>query len=1043
MNKLNSPLLSQINKWLIRGFFLFFATFIFLDYTNRSPYYVEAVKHFAHYDLLITLMLVVIGLCYLFFKPAISLNKVRLRNISGWKIYVIATVITLVTFSFYGFENDLFREGYPGGIFHFSSLLIGSQLGLFFIVAVLAGIGIKCLKLLNIKLNASSEIIVGIGLGFSIITLLLFCLGAFALLKFEIVWPLFLVMGGIAWKDLFNFCRKTLLTASKPVSLHPLHLLAAFVLLLVITLNLTGMIRSMPVGFDALNLYMNTPNLIYEYQALTQGGQAYNWSLVMSLGFIMFDDTAMALLLSTLPGVLSVALLFLFARKFMSHGWSLVVCTLFYVTPVVIWQSVQEAKVDLGLLFILLVISLLFIELLMNKKLPQEADGEQPALKKLLSVKHISWQGFLILGWLSGFAFGIKYTMLFMLFALVSMIFYHTNKQWGFWATLLFFFAVVFGLRLYEFSSIEIDPSQVKPIMYIALLASLPFLIISFRQNKWGLVDGLKMTILFGVGFLLNFFPWMAKHYNENKTLSINALFTGKSPLPEADFSYMGFLNDQGEEPLTASGRLLADNSEGYSFLPEKVSSPKWAKHENREAFNLLAQKEDFELFRNIQHNEVKKDKGIYEEISRFMGYEAGVLRFTTVPYDVTMKTNVHIYAADIGFLLLLLVPLFMFVLKPEQLPFNLLKMLLVTVALATAIFSVYISDMDVALTSISKTMITDIKPGTEVIPWLYELLIKVIVWIGSAFIFLYSAMHQTGIMVTYLIVFVVCALFYFLFRHSLKQISPSLKILTGLLFIYFIFWILLASAISWYGILGLALGPLVIFAFIEKKESLFQMDRFIRIGSFAFVGIWIMMSAMLRLTHTNPIDAPIQKYYMPEFAEYQAGNWTAKEAREKLIGAYLPAIYEMNKDKTARIIRVATFINYFIESNDKRVYIDNQLNILGSLIEQSSDRREVIERLRNAEIKYILLALNVGANDITPEQSVKAKAIKLMEFIYNNPDLRLITTDRIVYARDSDMLMTVNGETVPVKYDVFGERIISPGLFAAYEIRYPNHPNY
>ena len=47
------------------------------------------------------------------------------------------------------------------------------------------------------------------------------------------------------------------------------------------------MIRPIPVGFDASNLYMVTPKLISEYNGLTQGGQAYYWSLIMSLGFII------------------------------------------------------------------------------------------------------------------------------------------------------------------------------------------------------------------------------------------------------------------------------------------------------------------------------------------------------------------------------------------------------------------------------------------------------------------------------------------------------------------------------------------------------------------------------------------------------------------------------------------------------------------------------------------------------------------------------------------------------------------------------------
>lgn len=1040
INQGNS-VLNLANKWFLRVFFLFWGLFIFLDYANRSSYFIDAIKKFRHFDLLVFLGIVSVVLLFVLFKAKFSLKSVQLKGISGWKLYLASFIFTVTIFSFYGFENNLFRDGFFPAILHFSSLIIGTQLGLFFIVAVAAGIGNLCIKALKINLSKQAQTIISIGVGFSLIGLLIFIMGASQMLNFEAVWPLFLVLGGIAWRQIYSFSQKVLVQSAKPFKLHPLHLVGVFVLIIFIAMNLTGMIRSMPVGFDALNLYMNTPNLIYEYGGLTQGGQAYNWSLIMSLGFVMFDSTAMALLLSALPGILSVFALYILARKYLSEGWSLIVCVLFYVTPVIIWQSVQEAKVDLGLLFILLIVSLLVLDVFQRKEIEKETDSSKSLIWKLFTFQNIDLKTYLLIGWMTGYAFGIKYTTLFLFFGLICLLFYKSNKQAGFWASLLICFALVFGLKLYEFSSISIDFNQIRPILFISLILSIPFVIFSFRQNRWGLLNSLKISILIGFGLFLNFLPWMVKHYNENKELTINALFTGKSPLPELDFTYLGmFLN--GESDLSSNtSHLLAENISAVEKKPiEKIEDPNIAiKSSGQNRSELLAQDFDPERYRERQTRPEWKEKGIYEEISRYMGYEAGLVRFTSLPYDLTMKTNVHIYATDIGYALLLILPLFMFVYKGNHLPLNILKALILLIILSSSILSVYMAGRHIELDGIKSLIETEIKPGTEVLVAIYIILLQFILWIGSVFSFVYEAMLKPGILYTYLLVLGICVLLFFLFRHSLSSFSQSLKYLTGLSFIYFIFWFLLASGISWYGILGLALGPLFIVISITEKNFTIGKDIYFRWMSYVFIGIWIFMSGILRMTHTNPIDAPNYHYYMPEFAEYQAGNFTARQAREKLINVYLPALSEINRDKTARVIRVATFINYFIESNDKRVYMDNQLNLLGNLIANTADKKEALERLKGAQIKYLVIALNVGANDITPEKSVQAKANKLMDFLFNNQGLRLVTTDRLVHDPRSNQLVNVNGEQIPVKHDVFGARIVAPGLFAVYEILYDN----
>jgi hypothetical protein len=54
-----------------------------------------------------------------------------------------------------------------------------------------------------------------------------------------------------------------------------------------------------------------------------------------------------------------------------------------------------------------------------------------------------------------------------------------------------------------------------------------------------------------------------------------------------------------------------------------------------------------------------QQNTAVSEDVQRFLGFEKPVLfRYLSVPYDVSMTRNVNLYTIDIGFFLLLLVPL-------------------------------------------------------------------------------------------------------------------------------------------------------------------------------------------------------------------------------------------------------------------------------------------------------------------------------------------------------------------------------------------------
>jgi len=58
---------------------------------------------------------------------------------------------------------------------------------------------------------------------------------------------------------------------------------------------------------------------------------------------------------------------------------------------------------------------------------------------------------------------------------------------------------------------------------------------------------------------------------------------------------------------------------------------------------------------------EIRKEL-IFEEIQRYLGYETLPARYLTIPYDVTMNANVDAYYVEIGFLMLMFIPLILLI---------------------------------------------------------------------------------------------------------------------------------------------------------------------------------------------------------------------------------------------------------------------------------------------------------------------------------------------------------------------------------------------
>jgi hypothetical protein len=92
--------------------------------------------------------------------------------------------------------------------------------------------------------------------------------------------------------------------------------------------------------------------------------------------------------------------------------------------------------------------------------------------------------------------------------------------------------------------------------------------------------------------------------------------------------------------------------------------------------------------------------------------------------------------------------------------------------------------------------------------------------------------------------------------------------------------------------------------------------------------------------------------------------------------------------------LRSGTFMNYFINRNDERVYIDNQLNLFQYLLDQTEgDPDQLITQFRKYKIRYLIISWKVS-DEMTSAVSQRKEKIKdLLNILGSrkNPPIRLV----------------------------------------------------
>jgi len=442
------------------------------------------------------------------------------------------------------------------------------------------------------------------------------------------------------------------------------------------------------------------------------------------------------------------------------------------------------------------------------------------------------------------------------------------------------------------------------------------------------------------------------------------------------------------------------------------------------------------------QATAVVKNAAVREDLHRFMGYEVLPTRYLSLPYDVFIKTNVDAFFIDVGFILLLLFPVFfLFRTKnisiQQSLLLNVSFWLLGALLLIISIPSAFLNQQNIASPAEAITFI-DANPRVGLLGGLSDS-------INSVALSLYTPLHnwfasfsgtQDG--VTYPILIVLFLALIFLVKIRLQAHSTITKTMVFFMTIYACLWWVLGSGAAWYGILLFSVSYIFLIKGMElgaeSKSDVWGWKDAPRLAGksgilLIFSVIWLFMAFTHRAANYSPVSEERAKHiYIPPFIEYQAGNMGERQ----LLDYHFPMVSEfktiVNKNDNGLIYRVGTNLNYFIKKNDQRVINDTFLDLFAQMVQRFKNKRKIIEALKMSGFEYIVIDLALANNDVTPDKTLTRKFTNLLNTLYNNPAVEVALTDRTIKMNDT-------GETINAVFQDKGT-IVFAGQIAVFRIK-------
>lgn len=540
-------MLAKITRIIGIGFAIFWMIFTFLEYWQYHEEVRRALDFFQYYEL--ASFLILIGALLVFLFHRFRREKWFSFVTTGGGLSILFLLLGV------GCMNGFFYENLGSFLslsedFTLIGTLLGVGLAIYLIVLVAYASGRTLYLYLAPTVKMAGADLIFIAIGILLIVTLLFILGIFGGLFGFILWPLMLFTLFLSWRSAWHFIQLSLL---KPIALfrelNIVGLSVLYLLSLFVVMNFIQAARPYPTGFDAMTHYVNISSLIGDYHRLVLGHGAYNWSLFMSLGLLLYGKLSVTLSLSFLGSVLSLFALYKVSRIWLSPHYSLLVLFLFYTIPMISWLSYRDMKVDMGLLFYSLVIVMLMVDWLQpalaaehsveparSRKKRKGKDDSPSSFRKRLETyipaiirenPHLS-----LISILAGFAMGIKFSALILILALVPTIAYAKGNRVIFAAITTMMLSFLLIARLDDQAALRSLHLWADQLQWVLLLVGLGLSIYLFLNQKKVFLKILRLSMLCAILSGICLSPWLVKNIIETRSFSVSSITSGKSANP-------------------------------------------------------------------------------------------------------------------------------------------------------------------------------------------------------------------------------------------------------------------------------------------------------------------------------------------------------------------------------------------------------------------------------------------------------------------------------------------------------------------------------
>ena len=584
---------------------------------------------------------------------------------------------------------------------------------------------------------------------------------------------------------------------------------------------------------------------------------------------------------------------------------------------------------------------------------------------------------------------GIKYTAVFIIISIFSAL---SFSNLGFAGMLAITSASLLGLvtlPLLDIRALEISTAFQKMLQTVSGVIFVLGSIITLKINWSGtkLLTFVRHILLVSITMFLAFCPWLIFNFVSSNTLSIRNLLYGQSQIPGLD--------------------VLKIN---YALKPDIENTAEITNPEND-----------------------SKISGPSEELGRYTGYEQPAFKYLSIFFDVNTGSNVSGSITDIGFLTAgLLIPLGIWRLYVQN-----QKKWLVWVLSSANILILIISFLveqgfGNCTTDFQNCSLLKISEASESgmtglgLNWAAYIFLPIVWFINTTPELVNSLIGiATGLVVTAILTL-----------PLFGQADIKLKALGAILFSGITLWIFLGFGVYWYAISIFILLFLVMFIFLNMQEhQLTAHSSHSLFTSLAKIIIWSwLILAFFQAFNVKTSPQLLESAFTRSIIESK----NQLESLGLLNSSYMDSIVELNSNPEAKIYRVGSFLQFFISKNNLRVLSDNQLDTFNSINLTIDNKQQVAEQLKTQGFEYIVYDLNTASIDNTPQRTLSKKVEKLENFLKDNPQLELISTDRRYADENGDQQITSKGRTIKYSYKVFGDqdKLLRKGSVALYKIK-------